>query len=59
MCLQSMIGNYGTMVGDAAMYRSSKNKLLIRLQAVNINDFARYASRTRSVFVQVVIVPLS
>lgn len=27
--------------------------------AVNINDFARYAGRTRSVFVQLVIVPLS
>ena len=27
--------------------------------AVNINDFARYAKRTRSVFVQLIIVPLS
>ncbi|KAI7367170.1 hypothetical protein KC354_g3629 [Hortaea werneckii] len=27
--------------------------------AVNINDFARYANRTRSVFVQLIIVPLS
>jgi cytosine/uracil/thiamine/allantoin permease len=32
---------------------------LIKTQAVNINDFARYANRTRSVFVQIVIVPLS
>ena len=27
--------------------------------AVNINDFARYASKPRSVFVQIVIIPLS
>ena len=27
--------------------------------AVNINDFARYANRTRSVFVQLIVVPLS
>lgn len=27
--------------------------------AVNINDFARYASRTRMVFIQIIIVPLS
>lgn len=27
--------------------------------AVNINDFARYAGRTRAVFIQIIIVPLS
>jgi nucleobase:cation symporter-1, NCS1 family len=27
--------------------------------AVNINDFARYANKTRAVFVQILIIPLS
>lgn len=27
--------------------------------AVNINDFARYASKTRMVFIQILIIPLS
>jgi hypothetical protein len=53
-----MIGNYGTMVSNGVTQVGS-SQLTDRPQAVNINDFARYASRTRSVFVQIVIVPLS